>query len=172
MEKTLQTNTKVNNYLDSFARVFLGSLLIFLADIKIPFYPISFTAHTLAIFLIALTQRPKIALFSTLLYLGYESLGFSLSYGESTLWFLSNKAGYLVGFPIAAYVISMLSSKISGFMAVTIGQAIIYICGASWLAVSIGLENALYYGILIFIPSAIVKNYLAQFISKWAKKRV
>jgi len=171
MEKTLLANTKVNNYLDTFAKTLLGSLVIFFANnIRVPFYPIDFTAHTLAVFLIALTQRPKVALFSTLLYLGYESLGFSLNSGASTLWFLSTKAGYLFGLPIAAYVISLLSRKISGFKAVMVGQAIIYLCGASWLAAFVGLENALYYGILIFIPSAVIKNYLAQFISKWLKK--
>ena len=171
MEKTLQANSKINNYLDTFAKTFLGSLVIFLAaNVKVPFYPISFTAHTLAVFLIALTQKPRVALFSTLLYLGYESLGFSLSSGVDTFWLLTNKAGYLLGLPIAAYVISRLSSKISGFKAVIIGQSIIYLLGASWLALSVGLENALYYGVLIFVPSAVVKNYLAQFISKWVKK--
>jgi len=171
MEKTLQANLKVNSYLDTFAKVLLGSLVIFLANkIRVPFYPISFTAHTLAIFLIALTQKPKVALFSTLLYLGYESIGFSLGSGVDIFSLLTNKAGYLLGFPVAAYVISKLSSKTSGFKAVIVGQLIIYLLGASWLALSVGLENALYYGVLIFVPSAVVKNYLAQFIAKRIKK--
>jgi len=146
----------------------VGSIFIAMCSVlPIPVKPIPFTLQTMAIFVIGLTQSPKVAFLSVIFYLTEATMGFPVLAKEiiNPLWFLGKTAGYLFAFPIAAYIISYLRSKhpstICKVFSLLLGQAIIYLFGFGHLSLFIGPSLALQYGVIIFIPTALFKIGLA-----------
>ncbi len=147
------------------------ALLILGASIKIPFYPVPFTLHTLALFLIALTQTPKQASYSTSCYLILATLGapvFSLH--ANPTWWMGKCAGYLWAFPVAAYGMARLRVKMGNFLALTLGSSFILLCGFLWLIPFVGAAVAWKQGLLVFLPCELVKILAATGLAKWRKK--
>jgi biotin transport system substrate-specific component len=83
--------------------------------------------------------------------------------------------GYLISYPIAAFVAGRLAER--GFdrrywtsvFAMSAGLAVIFICGVTWLAwfaqpVPVGLTSALNAGLYPFVPADIVKVLVAATI--------
>ena len=93
--------------------IVLGSFfLIACSKISIPAQPIPYTFQELGIFLLAMTQGGKKAGFATLLYLIWATVGMPvLAYGSDPLWILGPRAGYLLAFPLAAFVVGTLLEK-------------------------------------------------------------
>lgn len=151
----------------------LGCGLITLSSlVKIPFFPVPFTLQTFAVFVLALTQSPKQACASVLCYLLCGTLGLPVFCAKSkTLWFLGKCAGYLVAFPIAAYVTGKLTQNQQPWMGLLIGQLIIYFVGFVGLVPFVGAKMAFLNGVLLFLPSDILKNlgamWLAHYWNKW-----
>ncbi len=150
-----------------------GFFLLLLASwVKIPFYPISFTGHTLAVFILALTQTPKRAAGSVLCYLVVGSLGLPVFAGiAKPLWFLEKSAGYYISFPIAAYLIASLAKKIPSWLAIFFGQLVIFTFGFLGLFPFVGAYVAFIKGVVFFIPSVILKMMLAPQIAKLVNKK-
>ncbi|MDN3506652.1 MAG: biotin transporter BioY [Simkaniaceae bacterium] len=158
---------KDDTFISSAIAMILGSLLLTLGScIKIPFYPVPFTGHTLVLFILALTQPPKKAAGSALFYLLWASMGLPVLGGvANSLWFISKSAGYLLSFPIAAYCIAVIARVKSPWLAICIGQLVIFICGFLGLFPLVGASIALTKGVLFFLPSAFVKGLLATQIA-------
>ena len=134
--------------------ILTGCCLIMVCSlIKIPFYPVPITMHTFAIFVLGLTQPPRTAFGSALLYLMIGTM--------NPLWIIGKCGGYYLSFPIAAYVISATAKKISPYLAIFCGQCVIYLLGFLWLAPFVGVRIAFVKGVVFFIPSAIIKTFLA-----------
>jgi|GEM_PF-2207565 len=138
-----------------YLHVFLGGcLIVFASLIKIPLEPVAFTLQTLAIFILGLTQSPKQAFASVLCYLCFATCGLPvLSGSANSLWMLGKSGGYLISFPIAAYLIAWMRSK--GFLlsALLCGQAVIFVFGWIGLVPFIGMWSGFVKGVLVFIPS-------------------
>lgn len=150
----------------------LGMFLLIVGSwIHVPFYPVPFTMQTLALFLIGLTMTPRQAFTSALLYLVCASLGLPVTAGMASSWFVGKTAGYLIAFPFAAYLISTLKEKFSYSLSVALGQLLIYTIGFLVLSTFLGAKSACIYGVVIFIPSAIVKNFLATRAAHWINNR-
>lgn len=141
----------------------LGCALITLCSlVKIPFYPVPFTLQTLAVFIIALTQEPRQAFASGMCYLFCASLGLPvLCGGSNPFWIMGKCGGYLVGFPLAAYLISVLRKKCHPILAILCGQVVIFGLGFLWLIPFFGVKIAWLKGVLLFIPSGLLKNIAA-----------
>ncbi|HEY5982280.1 MAG TPA: biotin transporter BioY, partial [Anaerolineales bacterium] len=85
--------------------------------------------------------------------------------GGSGLRILSGPtAGYLLGFVIAAYVIGLLAERglerslRTSLLPFLAGTLIIYVCGASWLAILFGsLGKAISLGVLPFLIGDAIK---------------
>ena len=75
--------------------------------------------------------------------------------------------GYLFGFAAAAVVMGLLAERgmgrgvISTVIAMVVGNLVIYVFGASWLASFIGVEKALAAGVLPFLYGDAVKLVVA-----------
>jgi biotin transport system substrate-specific component len=139
--------------------VVAGCVLITLCSlIRIPFYPVPMTMHTFAIFVLGLTQSPRNAAASALLFLAVGTF--------NPFWMMGKCAGYFFAFPVAAYVIAFASRKMPALCAVLLGQCVIYVVGFLCLAPFIGAQAAFSKGVLFFIPSAIVKAILAVAVVK------
>ena len=143
-----------NKYATAMLPMLAGSFLIFVCSlIKIPFYPVSMTMHTFAIFYLGLTLSPRNACGAALLYLAAGTL--------TPYWMIGKSGGYFLSFPIAAYLISWSAQRISPYLAVVAGQGVIYLMGFLWLAPFVGVKIALLKGVLFFLPAAVVKGFMA-----------
>ena len=164
MEKTLNKKWRLADQLSFICLAFLGCGLITLCSlVKIPFYPVSFTLQTFAIFVLALTQSPKQAFGSAVCYLLLATIGFPVLCGSSNpLWMCGKCGGYLIAFPLAAYLIAKLrTKKTNPFFAILVGQAVIFFLGFIWLIPFFGVSTAWAKGVLLFIPSDLLKNLAA-----------
>ncbi len=159
MEKIMKENGFLQEKTQFIGNVLLGCLFISLCScIKIPMYPVSFTLHTFAISMIALKFTPKQALASVLCYLACGSLGLPVFSGlANPLWIMGKCGGYYIGFLVAAFLMAKAYQKLSAIAALSIGHAIILFFGFLWLIPFVGVKTALFKGLLIFIPSDIIK---------------
>lgn len=83
---------------------------------------------------------------------------------------MSNSGGYLYGFVPAGYLCGYLHSKgwtsfLRICLAITLGTIVILAIGVSHLALKIGFDKALQYGLYPFIAGAIIKVVLASTIA-------
>lgn len=150
--------------------VLLASLAIaFFAQVSIPYGPVPHTLQTFAIALLGLLMSPKKAAAACLCYLGEASLGLPVLAGfvSNPLWFTGMTTGFLIGFPASAYIISSVERMwkrktfITSFISVMAGQTVLYVLGVTWLAVFIGFEAAIMFGLMPFILTELVKTAAA-----------
>lgn len=172
MEKIIELKKPVSKGISFVGLSLLGCSLISLCSlIKIPFYPVPFTMQTFAIFFLALTQSPKHALGSSLAYLLLGTLKAPVFAGHAnSLWILGTCGGYLVSFPIAAYLTSKIKEKTSPMLALLAGQAAVYLLGYAWLVTFFGANVAFTKGILFFIPSDLLKCLMALLMATFFHK--
>lgn len=160
--------------------VLAASLVIaFFAQVRIPYGPIPHTLQTFAVFLIALMMSPKKSMAACLCYLAEATIGLPVTAGlvSNPLWFTGMTGGFLFGFPVAAYVTSSAEAMwkrktfLTSFMSVTLGNIVLFALGVSWLAMFIGLEAAVTFGLMPFILTSILKNAAAAGIYHGIFKR-
>lgn len=148
-----------NRYMTALFPIVGGACFIFVCSlIKIPFYPVSMTMHTFAIFYLGLIQSPKNACWSAILFLAAGTL--------NPYWMIGKSGGYFLSFPIAAYLIAWSSQRMSPFKALLLGQVVIYTLGFLWLVPFVGFYTALMKGVVLFIPSAVVKMVMAVYLTE------
>lgn len=138
-------------------------------SIPLPFspIPIAFTGQLILLSSVLLGKRGAYATFA---YLAQGAMGLPVfSNGTSGIGcFLGPKGGYLIGFAVASYVVAIFSERIKErsssktFGLMLIGNALFYVFGLPHLALIIGLENALLFGLYPFIATDILKLILAQ----------
>ncbi len=150
----------------------LGCGLISIASlVKIRFIPVPFTLQTMAIFILAFTQSPKQALGSVMCYLVCASIGLPVFCGKSnSLWMMGKCGGYLLAFPIAAYLTAKIKS-FSPLLAFICGQLVIYLIGFLWLIPFVGPATAFMKGVIFFIPSDLLKGMAALLVASKFKKK-
>lgn len=171
----MNENIKIMTYLGlirSTIAIMSGCLLIILSSqVKVPFYPVPFTLQTVAIFTLGLTQSPRYALGSVLAYLVAASVGLPVFGNHANPhWLMGKCGGYLVGFPMAAYVTSYLAERTSVLVALICGHLPIYFFGFIWLSVFFGATEAWVHGVLFFIPLDILKAAIAFGVAAFWKK--
>lgn len=142
--------------------------------IPLPFTSVGLTAQTLVINLIALLLRPAQAVFTTLVWIFLGVCGIPVfSGGQGGIQVLAGPTGgYILGFLIAVYLISLLKGKaflLKRYCLVTIlaGIPCIYLFGALFLyfQTNITLKALFLTTILPYIPLDIVKCMAASAIA-------
>lgn len=161
----------------------LGLLLICLGamvSIDLPWKGggIPITGQSLAVLVVGFVLGRKRALFAIALYLILGVMGFPVfakgASGIDTL--MGGSGGFLYGFLIGGYVCGALqengfgASFAESLIAMTIGTALILICGIAQLTFLYGFEKALQYGFLPFWPGAILKIILGAMIVYYIPK--
>lgn len=151
------------------ALIILGmSFLIALAapiSIPLPFTPVPIVLQNTLILTLSVLLGAKRTMLAVIGFLLQGALGlpvFATCVGGFFHLFSSN-AGYLLGYIIAAGVVGFLSrsnSKSNLFWILSIGDGIIYLFGAIWLAFFIGWTQAIILGILPFLCGDMVKRLL------------
>lgn len=161
--------------------VFSGALLTALfAQIQIPMYPVPMTLQTLAVLLIAAAMGPIRAMSSMGLYIAMGAAGLPVFAGAKALGAVMPTAGYLVGFVVAGAVVGFLATRgfaktpLSVGMVFALGSLVIYIFGAGWLMIGLGLSlpQALAGGVIPFLVGDAVKAAAAAALLPIAWKLV
>lgn len=149
-----------------------GALLIAIsAQLKVllPFSLVPVTGQTFAIFLVAAAYGSRRGAATVLAYLamGLSGLPVFSSAPPGLAALASPTAGYLMGFVPAAFVVGWLSERGASrspwttAASMVAGSAVLFACGAIWLARFVGWDNVLATGVLPFLPGDAVKIALA-----------
>jgi biotin transport system substrate-specific component len=150
----------------------LGTVALWLSGkIQVPLYPVPITMQTLVVLVIGVAYGWKLGGATVLLYLAEGAVGLPVfagtwSEGGGFHHLYGPTAGYLVGFAIAAAICGSLAERgwdrslLKAGAAMVIGNLVIYALGLTWLALQIGLSDALKYGLLPFLVGDALKILL------------
>ncbi|WP_339044783.1 biotin transporter BioY [Cardinium endosymbiont of Tipula unca] len=159
-------NTKDIVYIALFAAITAG--LGILPFIKVPISPVPVTAQSLGLMLAGSILGPKRGALSQILFLGLVTLGLPiLAGGNGGIGILLGPSGgFLLGWPIGAFIIGLLFKKkwasltpTTAFTYMVVGGIlVVYAIGTLWLSlvVKISLTKA-WVGSMVFIPGDIAK---------------
>jgi biotin transport system substrate-specific component len=162
----------VHHRLRDILLVVTGALFVAaLAQVKIPlpFTPVPLTGQTFAVLLVAAALGSKRGIAAMLVYLAMGAAGLPFfAGGASGLTYLSGPTlGYLFGFVVAAFVTGLLAERglersiRTSILPFLVGTLLIYLYGAGWLAVTLGIGKALTLGVLPFLVGDAIKLALA-----------
>lgn len=136
--------------------------------IPISFIPVPITARSLSVMLAGSILGARRGGLAMLLFLVLIAIGIPQASGGSGLGvFLGPRGGFLLAFPIAAYVIGWLMERSRNRLNVGLalaanligGIGVVYAIGIPWLAIGTGWETAL--ASVVFIPGDVVKAVIA-----------
>lgn len=166
MSIQIETKTYIQEVLIVLGMSFLIALAAPIA-IPLPFTPVPITLQNTLILTLSVLFGAKRTVLAVIGFLVQGALGFPVFAtciaGFSHL--LSCNAGYLLGYMVAAAVVGFLSraaSKSHLFWMLSIGDGIIYLFGAIWLASFIGGTQAFILGVLPFLCGDMIKRLLAM----------
>lgn len=167
-------------YLDNFIQLLLGVFILFAsAQIIIPIKPVPITLQTLMISLIGFTYKPLQALITVITYIAAGIIGFPMfaKFGYGLTHLTGMSGGYLIGFTLAAPLIAWLYKYTSDrrwsiLICCIIGHIIIYSLGVIWLSAFIGLKDALQNGLLVYIPTGILKIIIFTYLFSYIKNNI
>lgn len=159
------------------AVLFVTVLTIVAAQISIPlpFTPVPFTLQPMVVLLGGAALGARLGMASQILYIAIGLAGLPVFAASPVLpqgfgRLLGPTGGYLMSYPIAAFVAGYLAQRgfdrryLTSVLAMGAGLAIIFACGVAWLAWGAprtGLSTAVATGLVPFIPADIVKVLLA-----------
>ena len=181
MLDSLMTPSAATNAVTKAALVVFGSLLLAVsAQFKIPLYPEPATGQTLVVLLIGMTYGPRLGGITIAAYLIEGALGLPVFAGGAAgaAVLMGPTAGYLFGFLLAAIAMGYLAERgmgrtvVSTIAAMVIGNCVIYLCGALWLANFIGFAQAIAAGVLPFLYGDALKLVVAAGLMPWAWRAV
>ncbi len=163
------------NLLYNVTLVIGASLLVAVAAqiaVPLPFTPVPVTAQTLGVLLIGVVLGSVRGTLAMLTYLAEGAVGLPVFAGGKAglLWLAGPTGGYLVGFVIAAFVTGFLAERkwdrnvLTSFLAMLIGNVIIFIFGLLVLQSYVGMDKVLALGLYPFVLGDIVKLALATIL--------
>ncbi|MDK2870188.1 MAG: biotin transport system substrate-specific component [Pyrococcus sp.] len=150
------------------------------AQISVPLGPVPFTFQVLMVFLSGLVLGAKLGTLSQVIYLLLGALGLPVfaRFSGGIIHIYGPTGGYLLAFPIAAFISGYFSEKTKSSWGklggCLLGLGIIYILG--WVRLGIWLDmdfkKAFYLGVAPFIVFDIIKALIALVISERIKNVV
>jgi len=159
------------------AVLFVTVLTIAAAQVSIPmpFTPVPFTLQPMVVLLGGAALGSRLGMSSQLLYLllglaGLPVFAASPILPQGFARLLGPTGGYLMSYPIAAFVAGYLAERrfdrryLTSVVAMGAGLAVIFACGVLWMAFGtpdVGLSTAIRTGLIPFIPADIIKILLA-----------
>ena len=181
MLDSLMTPSAATSAVTKAALFVFGSLLLAVsAQFKIPLYPVPVTGQTLVVLLIGMTYGPRLGGITLAAYLFEGALGLPVFAGGAAgaAVLMGPTAGYLFGFLLAAIAMGYLAERgmgrtvVSTIAAMVIGNCVIYLCGALWLANFTGFGQAIAAGVLPFLYGDALKLVVAAGLMPWAWRAV
>ena len=157
----------------------VGTLLLAIsAKVQIPFWPVPMTMQTFVVLLLGISYGPRLGTTTGILYLVEGAVGLPVfAQGAGFAYLMGPTGGYLFGFVLAMYATGMLAQRGWGqsvyttFLAMLIGETIIFALGVGWLTIVVGLNKAISAGLTPFLLAEIFKVALAVVTLPLAWKR-
>jgi biotin transport system substrate-specific component len=161
------------------AVLFVTVLTIVAAQVSVPlpFTPVPFTLQPMVVLLGGAALGPRLGMSAQVLYLALGIAGLPVFAASPILpqgfgRLLGPTGGYLMSYPLAAFVTGYLAQRgldrryLTAVAAMVAGLVIIFTGGVLWLAFGAhaGLAGAVRTGLVPFIPADIVKVLLAATI--------
>lgn len=159
------------------AVLFVTVLTVVAAQVSIPlpFTPVPFTLQPMVVLLGGAALGSRLGMSSQVLYLLVGLAGLPVFAASPVLpqgfaRLLGPTGGYLMSYPIAAFVAGYLAERgfdrryVTSVAAMGAGLAVIFACGIVWLAFGAphaGLSTAVRTGLVPFIPADILKIFAA-----------
>jgi len=148
-----------------------GAVLLTAAAAQIsfvlPWTPVPVTGQTFAVLLTSAALGMRLGAASQFIYIGLGAIGLPFYADAQGGWTAATgaTAGYLIGFVLAAALIGRLAEDhqdralITSIPAMLAGTAIIYACGATWLAhnLNVSAAKAVELGVAPFLIGDTVK---------------
>lgn len=139
---------------------------------NLPFSPVPITGQTFGVLLVAMALGRVRGTGIVLAYLLEGALGLPVFAGGTAglAKFMGPTGGYLIGFVAAAYLVGYLADKgwdrkyFSSVLAMSLGTAVIFLFGLSWLAYFVPTQALLTAGLYPFVQGALVKIALASVV--------
>ncbi len=131
--------------------------------VPLPFTPVPVTGQTLGVLLAGVVLGGPRAAAAMLLYLAQGLAGlpvFSPAGPGGLAQLLGPTGGYLLSYPLAAYVVSCVAACRRGLLvALLCGEALIFLCGATWLGAQThqSLRSLLPAAVWPFLPGELLK---------------
>ena len=147
----------------------------------LPFTPVPFTIQPLVVLIGAAALGSRLGALSQILYLtlgiaGLPVFAYAPELPQGLARLLGPSGGYLMAFPIAAFVTGTLAERgfdrhfLTSMLAMGVGLSIIFAGGVWWIARFAGLETALATGLNPFIVVDVIKIVAAGLILPTAWK--
>jgi len=151
-----------------------SAVVALLAQLEIPTQPVPITLQTLGVLLVGAVLGSRLGFAALGAYL-LEGLVLPVFAGGAT-WFnprIAFTAGYLLAFPLAAFVVGYLVERFAAdrdvyraYMVMLLGSLLIYVMGVTWLGLALGskytgLSALLYAGMTKFLLGDLVKAAIA-----------
>ncbi len=152
------------------------------AQLQIPLEPVPITLQTLAVLVLSAFLGSRLGALSQVMYLmaGASGLPVFASFKAGPAVLFGPTGGYLLAFIPAAFIIGLLAEKgwdrslVKSVAMMLLGSAIIWVMGTLMLSLYVGgLTNAIFAGVLPFLPGDAVKIAVASGIlpGLWALAR-
>ena len=147
----------------------------------LPFTPVPFTIQPMVVLVGAAVLGSRLGALSQIFYLmlglaGLPVFAFSPELPQGFLRLLGPTGGYLLAYPIAAFVTGLLAERgldrryLTSILAMGAGLSIIFGGGVLWIARLAGLETALATGLYPFIVVDVIKVVAAGLVLPTAWK--
>jgi biotin transport system substrate-specific component len=140
--------------------------------LPLPWSPVPLTGQTFAVLLSGALLGARRGAMSQALYLAQGALGLPVFAGgvAGAAALVGPTAGYLVAFPLAAWVTGSLAERgwdrrfDTTVAAMLAGSAVILACGTSTLALFVPRGQLLAAGVLPFVPGEVIKSVAAALV--------
>lgn len=147
--------------------------------VPVPWSPVPITGQTFAVLLSGAVLGSRRALIAQILYLAEGAVGLPVfaEGGAGLAVFAGPTAGYLVAFPIAAWITGALAERgwdrrfATMLAAMLLASTVVFALGLAWLARFLPGERLLGAGLLPFVPGDLIKSTLAAvaFPAAWRR---
>ena len=146
----------------------------------LPFTPVPFTIQPMIVLIGAAALGSRLGALSQILYLmlgiaGLPVFAFSPELPQGFARLLGPTGGYLMAYPLAAFVTGLLAERgldrryLSSILAMAVGLSVIFAGGVLWLANGVGTTAALSVGLYPFLVVDVIKIVAAGLVlpSAW-----
>jgi biotin transport system substrate-specific component len=147
----------------------------------LPFTPVPFTIQPMIVLVGAAALGSRLGAIAQLLYLmlgiaGLPVFAFSPELPQGVLRLMGPTGGYLMAYPIAAFLTGLLAERgldrryFTSILAMSAGLSVIFAGGVLWIARLAGIETALATGLYPFILVDLIKVVAAGLVLPTAWK--
>jgi biotin transport system substrate-specific component len=159
--------------------LFIAALTAAAAQVSVPlpFTAVPFTFQPMVVLLGGLALGARLGAAAQIVYLAAGIAGLPVFAASPTLppgalRLLGPTGGYLLAYPLAAFIVGALAQRgfdrryVTSVLAMLAGLVVVYACGTMWLAwfaqlggqrAAVGLQSALAAGVLPFVAADVIK---------------